>query len=132
MKVRVEAANAFYYPDVVVTYDTEDNDEYVKTRPVLIVEVTSPSTTVTDHREKLLAYRKLPSLREYVMVAQHEMKVEIYRLDSRGYWWFEAYGPDDSFTLDSVNMEIAVKDLYEGAVLRPWPAGLPEPTTNPE
>src|SRR6185369_14449569 len=102
-----------------------------KTRPSLIIEVTSPSTTVTDHREKLLAYRKIPSLREYVMITQHEMKVEIYRLDSRGYWWLETYGPEHSFKLESVDMEIAVKDLYEDVLLVPWPANLPEPPTNP-
>jgi Uma2 family endonuclease len=131
MKVWIEPAGVFYYPDVVVTCDPEDNGEYTKSRPSLIIEVTSPSTTVTDHREKLLAYRKLPSLREYVMMTQHEMKVEIYRLDSRGYWWLETYGPDHSFALESVNMEIAVKDLYEDVVLRPWPSGWPEPPTNP-
>jgi Uma2 family endonuclease len=131
MKVWIEAAAVFYYPDVLVTYDPEDNGEYAKTRPCLIIEVNSPSTTVTDHREKLLAYRKLPSLREYVMLAQHEMKVEIYRLDSRGDWWLETYGPEHSFELESVNMQIAVKDLYEDVVLRPWPAGWPEPPANP-
>jgi Uma2 family endonuclease len=132
MKVRVEAVNALYYPDVVVTCDPEDNGEYVKTRPCLIVEVTSPSTTVTDHREKLLAYRKLASLREYVMATQHEMKVEIYRLDPRGNWWLEPYSPDDSFKLESVDMEVAVKDLYEDVILRPWPHDWPEIPTNPE
>ena len=55
MKVWIEAAQAFYYPDVVVTCDPEDNGEYSKTRPCLIVEVTSPTTTVMDHREKLQA-----------------------------------------------------------------------------
>lgn len=65
------------------------------------------------------------------MITQHEMKVEIYRLDSRGYWWLETYGPEHSFKLESVDMEIAVKDLYEDVVLRPWPAGWPEPPTNP-
>lgn len=131
MKVWIEAASVFYYPDVLVTCDPTDNGEYAKLRPSLIIEVTSPSTTVTDHREKLLAYRKIPSLREYVMIAQHEMKVEIYRLDARGYWWLETYGPDHSFALESVNMEIAVKDLYEDVVLIPWPPNLPEPPTNP-
>lgn len=131
MKVRIEASGVFYYPDVLVTCDPEDIGDYAKTRPSLIIEVTSPSTTVTDHREKLLAYRKLPSLREYVMITQHEMKVEIYRLDSRGYWWLETYGPEHSFKLESVDMEIAVKDLYEDVVLRPWPPGWPEPPTNP-
>jgi len=131
MKVWIEAAGVFYYPDVLVTCDPEDNGEYAKTRPSLIVEVTSPSTTVTEHREKLLAYRKLPSLREYVMIAQHEMLVEIYRIDARGYWWFETYGPEHTFALESVSMEIAVRDLYEDVVLRPWPSGWPEPPTNP-
>jgi Uma2 family endonuclease len=131
MKVWIEAVQAFYYPDVVVTCDPEDNGEYSKKKPCLIVEVTSPTTTVMDHREKLQAYRKIPSLREYVMMAQHEMLVEIYRLDSRGHWWFETYGPEQSFALESVNLEIAVKDLYEGVVLRPWPTGIPEPPTNP-
>jgi Uma2 family endonuclease len=131
MKVWVETVSAFYYPDVVVTCDSEDNDEYFKSRPCLIVEVTSPTTTVTDHREKQQAYRKLRSLREYVMMAQHEMLVEIYRLDARGHWWFETYGPEQSFELESVGLEIAVKDIYEGVVLRPWPAGLPEPDANP-
>lgn len=131
MKVWIEAAGVFYYPDILVTCDPEDNGEYTKTRPSLIIEVTSPSTTVTDHREKLLSYRKIPSLREYVMMTQHEIKVEIYRLDSRGYWWLETDGPEHSFKLESVDMEIAVKDLYEDVVLRPWPADLPEPPTNP-
>ena len=131
MKVWIEAVTAFYYPDVLVTCDPEDNGEYAKSKPCLIVEVTSPSTTVMDHREKLQAHRKIPSLREYVMMAQHEMLVEIYRLDARGHWWFETYGPEHSFALESVNLEIAVKYLYEGVVLRPWPAGLPEPPTNP-
>jgi len=131
MKVRVEVTDVFYYPDVVVTCDPEDNGRYAKTRPSLIIEVTSPSTTVTDHREKLLAYQKLPSLREYVMIAQHEMRVEIYRRDPRGHWWLETYGPEHSFELESVSLTIAVKDVYEDVVLRPWPDDEPERDFNP-
>src|ERR1041384_6979391 len=95
MKVRVEAVNALYYPDVVVSRDPEDNGEYVR-------------------------------------ATQHEMKVEIYRLDPRGNWWLEPYSPDDSFKLESVDMEVAVKDLYEDVILRPWPHDWPEIPTNPE
>lgn len=57
----------------------------------------------------------------------YSMSVDEYR----GHWWFESYGPEQSFALESVNLEIAVKDLYEGVVLRPWPASIPEPPTNP-
>ena len=131
MKVRVESADVFYYPDVLVTCDPEDSDPYVKTRPSLIVEVTSPSTTATDHREKLLAYQKLVSLREYILIAQHEMRIEMYRRDALGHWWLETFGPEQSFEIESVNLGLAVKDLYEDVVLRPWPADEPEPPTNP-
>ena len=131
MKVRVESADVFYYPDVLVTCDPEDSDRYVKTHPSLIVEVTSRSTAATDHREKLLAYQKLASLREYILIAQHEMVIEMYRRDARGQWWLETFGPEQSFEIESVNFALPVKDLYEDVVLRPWPADEPEPPTNP-
>lgn len=129
MKVRIAATDAFYYPDVLVTCDPLDNEDYFKTRPCLIVEVTSPSTTVTDHREKLLAYQKLPSLREYVLIAQHEMRVELYRRDERGHWWLETFGPEHSMKLESLNLELRVRDLYEDVTLQPWPFAEPEPFT---
>jgi Uma2 family endonuclease len=74
VKVYIETLNFFYYPDVVVTCDPEDNDEYFVRRPVLVVEVASPSTFAIDRREKLMAYRKLPSLREYLLLSQDSIK----------------------------------------------------------
>jgi len=58
MKVRIEAVDFFYYPDVLVICDPEDSEEYFKTRPCLIIEVASPTTALIDKREKLLAYQK--------------------------------------------------------------------------
>jgi Uma2 family endonuclease len=113
MKLRIEAANAFYYPDVFVTCDPEDPENYFKTHPCLIIEVTSPTTAVIDRREKLLAYKKIASLREYVLISQEEMSVEFYRLDRGGHWWVETLGAEDALKLESVEMEIAVKEIYE-------------------
>ncbi|HEY7547170.1 MAG TPA: Uma2 family endonuclease [Blastocatellia bacterium] len=113
MKLRVEAANAFYYPDVFVTCDPKDTENYFKTRPCLIIEVTSPTTAVIDRREKLLAYKRIASLREYVLISQEEMSVEFYRLDRGGRWWVEPLGPEDNLKLESVDLEIAVKEIYE-------------------
>lgn len=59
VKVYVAAHNAFYYPDVVVTCDPQDDDNYVIKSPRLIVEVLSPSTEAIDRREKLFAYQKI-------------------------------------------------------------------------
>ncbi|PIV87973.1 MAG: Uma2 family endonuclease, partial [Hydrogenophilales bacterium CG17_big_fil_post_rev_8_21_14_2_50_63_12] len=47
------------------------------TRPCLLAEVLSPNTEATDRREKLTAYQRLPSLREYLLIAQDEMRVEL-------------------------------------------------------
>jgi Uma2 family endonuclease len=113
MKLRIEAANSFYYPDVFVTCDLEDTENYFKTRPCLIVEVTSPTTAVIDRREKLLAYKRITSLREYVLISQEEISVEFYRLDRGGHWWVETLGPEDMLKLESVDLEMQVKEIYE-------------------
>lgn len=65
MKVRVMAHDAFCYPDVLLTCDPDDRESLYKSAPCLIAEVLSPSTEVIDRREKLIAYRALPSLRDY-------------------------------------------------------------------
>jgi len=78
MKVIVDPL-VYYYPDVVVTCDPLGGDPYVRTQPHLILEVVSPSTERIDRHEKLFAYRRVPSLREYVLVLQDRMQVEVYR-----------------------------------------------------
>jgi Uma2 family endonuclease len=69
MKLRVEAANAFFYPDVMVTCSPQDaTDPLVKREPVLLVEVLSPSTGACDRGDKFAANRRLAALREYLLV----------------------------------------------------------------
>lgn len=113
MKVKIEAIDAFYYPDVLVACDPSDNAVYFRTNPVLIIEVTSPTTAVTDRREKLLAYQKIPGLREYVLIAQDEISVQVYRRAKNGRWWEETLGPDDVIELESVDLNMPVKEAYE-------------------
>ncbi|MER3494135.1 MAG: hypothetical protein C4323_18680 [Mastigocladus sp. ERB_26_2] len=117
MKVRIELANQnnniFYYPDVVVTSDSQDQDRYFLNYPCLIIEVLSPSTEVTDKREKLVNYQQLESLREYVLVSQDDMKIEVYRKDSQGNWLLEILGKDNELSLDSVGLSLTMTDIYE-------------------
>lgn len=86
MKVKVETSNCFYYPDIMVTCEPFNPKSVYKTAPVLICEVLSPSTAETDLREKLNAYRQLPSLREYLVIHQDEPLVERYTRTSTGKW----------------------------------------------
>jgi Uma2 family endonuclease len=113
LKVRVEATNSFYYPDVVVSCDPTDREEYFVARPCLIVEISSPSTEAIDRREKLVAYQRIDSLREYVLIAQDEVRAHVYRRDNMGDWWIETLAPDDELRLELVGLNIPLAELYE-------------------
>lgn len=114
VKLFVEALNTFYYPDLVVACDPEDNDDYFVRRPVLVVEIESPSTSTIDRREKLFAYRKLESLLEYLRLSQDSISAEVARRDENGDWWSQQLGPEDELRLESVDLTLPLASLYEG------------------
>ena len=116
-KVFIEALNFFYYPDIVVACDPEDDDDYFVKRPVLVVEVESPSTAAIDRREKLMAYRKVESLREYLRLSQDSIKAEIHRRDDEGTLWSEEVAADQELRLESVGLSVALPALYQGVEL---------------
>ena len=110
VKVRVAAANAYYYPDFVVTCAKDDRDDYVVASPALIVEVASPGTEAVDRREKRVNYGKLPSLAEYLTVAQDRRRVEVWRRGPEGLR-VEVY-ESGSFRLNSLDCEVSLDDIY--------------------
>ncbi len=113
MKVRIESMNAFYYPEVSVLKDSHDKNLYFKSDPCLIAEVISPITERIDRNEKLFNYRQIPSLQEYILVHQSEMKVEIYHKVYRNNWLLEVLTGDSVMKLQSVHLEITMAEIYE-------------------
>ena len=112
MKVKT-VENVFYYPDVLVSCEGNFNNPYYSESPVLIIEVTSPSTAQIDRREKLRAYQQMPNIHEYVLVDQEKIAVEIHRRQSDGRWityYFDRN--DEEFTLESVDLKILLTDVY--------------------
>jgi len=73
-KVRItqDAGRRFYYPDVQVVCDSNDQLSVYQDHPVLIIEVLSPSTRAYDLHEKLDAYLSIPSLQCYIVLEQHQ------------------------------------------------------------
>ncbi|MEA5529260.1 Uma2 family endonuclease [Dolichospermum sp. UHCC 0684] len=121
MKVKINLANdnktIFYYPDAIVSCDTEDQDRYFLNYPCLIIEVLSPSTETIDRREKLVNYRSLASLKEYVLISQNEIKVEVYRQDEKGNWTIQILiNRDDKLHLDSVGLILEMAEIYEDII----------------
>ena len=118
VRVRVANTNSYYYPDLLVTCargaQTVDLSAVTIDDPVLVIEVLSPNTEATDRREKLLAYRTLPSLSEYVMVSQDDARIEIHRRRGDIGWEKIEYAGLETIELASVGLQIGMRDVYDG------------------
>ncbi|MBI5331478.1 MAG: Uma2 family endonuclease [Betaproteobacteria bacterium] len=117
VQLHVARDQAYYYPDVMVTCSQERqaaNEATVVDDPVLVMEVLSPSTENIDRREKLAAYRRLPSVQEYVLVSQDRHFVEIYRRQGEIGWVYLAHEPGDTVAFTSLGIELPIAELYAG------------------
>lgn len=118
MKARIESLNRFYYPDVMVTCDSRDQETSTYKRfPTLIVEVLSDSTEAFDRGDKFADYQELDSLREYVLINTKRQRVECFRRNDEGLWVLQSYTPEQtSFRLNSIDFEGTLDALYEDVV----------------
>ncbi|MDQ3489786.1 MAG: Uma2 family endonuclease, partial [Acidobacteriota bacterium] len=112
IKVRV-TKTVYYYPDVLVSCEENPENPYFRNQPILIIEVTSPSTENIDRREKLLFYQQMPSVHEYVIVDQHRMNVEVHRRQPNGGWITYYFNERSEIVeLASVELSIPLPELY--------------------
>jgi Uma2 family endonuclease len=117
VKLHVARDSAYYYPDLMVTcagQATAANESLMVSTPTLVIEVLSPSTEAIDRREKLHAYRHLPSLHEYALISQDMQQVEIYRRQGDVGWLYITYEPGDTVEFASVGVALAIAELYAG------------------
>ena len=111
VKVNLEQADAFYYPDVMVSCEKSPNP-YYREQPSLIVEVLSTSTAKFDAGDKRRDYQSLPSLQEYVLVSQECMDVRVWRRGESG-WTVTIYTDGGVVPFNSVDLEIPIEQIYE-------------------
>ncbi len=117
LRVRVEAQGdvLYTYPDLSVACEAPElEDEHGDTllNPTALFEVLSDSTEGYDRGEKFARYRTIPSLREYVLVAQKKVQVEHFHRQDDGGWLLRVLGPGDHLALPSLGCEIAVDEIY--------------------
>jgi len=118
VRLRVEKTHAYYYPDLLVTCSRSgeqlDLNAMQVDDAVLVIEVLSTSTEATDRREKLIAYRTLGNLSEYVLISQEERRVEIHRRRGDIGWERIEYSGLETVHLASIDLDFALSDIYEG------------------
>lgn len=124
-KVGVSSHGPFHYPDVIVSCDPRDQRaRKVIYHPCLIVEVLSPSTEAFDRGQKFRHYRRIDTLKEYVLIEAEKMNVECYRLNENGKWELTSYSVEETTQdgtelkvhLTSINFLCPISLLYEDVV----------------
>jgi Uma2 family endonuclease len=114
-RVRVLATGLSTYPDVTVVcgkLEVDAEDPHAIVNPVLLVEVLSDSTEAADRGEKAAHYRRIPSLRELVLVSQRGPRIEVQRRSDAGHWELFEAGPGERAVLASVGCELEVDAVY--------------------
>jgi len=116
MRVKVSETGMYTYPDIVaVCGDPLFEDTSIDTllNPTLIVEVLSESTEKYDRGEKFAHYRRLDTLREYVLVSQNKMRIEHFRRDGEEWVLSEISDPGSVLHLPAIDCHIELAAIYE-------------------
>jgi Uma2 family endonuclease len=120
IRIRIPRKAKYYYSDCVVVcgelqYDPAAPPETTIQNPRLIVEVLSDSTEAFDRGDKFTDYREIESLREYILIAQHTPRVEVYVRLPDGMWRFQpAAGLEASAKLEELGIELPLAEVYAG------------------
>ena len=118
MKIQIPAYNYFVYPDAVVISEQPEfynNRQDIITNPLLIVEVLSPATQKYDRGGKFIAYRTLPSFKEYVIISQDKPLVtDLFRKDVHTWEDMDIEGMDQILHLRSIDCKLPLARIYKG------------------
>ena len=116
LRVQIDKDNHYTYPDVVVVYgDLEfaKNRMDTITNPIVIVEVLSDSTKDYDRGTKFTAYRKLATLRGYVLIDQDVVHIECFSKEEDGTWRLREYNDmEQILNFESIQTKVPIKEIY--------------------
>lgn len=115
LRVRVSDAGPFFYPDISITCEEPivDRDHCLR-NPVVLVEVLSPSTSLFDRGNKFTFYRRIPSLRHYILIDQEQCLVEHWGRQENGLWAqiAEYTSLSDRVTFADLNISLPLSEIY--------------------
>lgn len=122
MKILIRETNEGRYPDLVALCgerEFQDDRTDILLNPALIIEVLSHSTANYDRGEKFASYRRLSSLRQYLLVSQYELQAELYSRQSDHRWLVQYFDqPEDRISLESLGCELRLAEIYDKVEFR--------------
>ena len=117
VRLQVKEKNIYRYPDVAVCV-AGDGDTHNILSPILLIEVVSPSSEITDRSTKVREYCSLPTLQYYIIVSQDDCVVEMYSRNNNNEWLYNFYLQlTDTLHLPLWNIELPLQTIYNGVKL---------------
>ncbi|HZS48952.1 MAG TPA: Uma2 family endonuclease [Blastocatellia bacterium] len=129
MRINVLTAPPYRYSDGSVACEKIEIDEFHGVdrllNPILIMEILSPSTEAYDRGDKFTFYKSIPSLREYLLIAQHRPHITHYFKQSSDKWEYNEYNDlSDVVTLQSIECRLALSDVCKDVEFKAQLPGL--------
>jgi Uma2 family endonuclease len=117
IRVKVRSAVSYRYPDVTVICGeiifAEGRQDTIL-NPTVLLEVLSPSTALMDRNDKLAEYIQIPSLQEFVLISQHEPKIERFLRQESGEWLYkQVIGLEEQIELPSIGSVLELAKVYQ-------------------
>ncbi len=116
LRIKIPQTILYTYPDASVVCDQPQFDDHQKDtvlNPTVLVEVLSDSTASYDRGKKFEHYRRLNSLKQYLLVEQDHPHVDLYTKQSDGSWALtDASGLDTTIQLSSIECQLPLAEVY--------------------
>jgi len=107
----------YTYPDIMVVgspLEFVENRRDTITNPIIIAEVLSNSTEKYDRGEKFKRYRTIPSFKEYLLISQNAIQVEVFTKNDENKWLLSEYeGADSILRLNELQFQISLSEIYD-------------------
>jgi Uma2 family endonuclease len=117
-RVHVSRTGLYTYPDLLIVCgppELDPADDHSIINPVAIVEVLSPSTEKYDRGAKFRNYQQIPSLMEYILVAQDEAVIERFVRQTDGSWGLISFvGLETTLAFTTIPVQIGLREIYAG------------------
>lgn len=114
IKVMPVFKEQYFYPDVTIARAKEQDEEsYLATNPVLIVEVLSESNRTYDIIDKFIHYRKIESLQYYLLIEPQLILITLIEKQPNGEWHTTVYNKlEDEIMLTQLKASFTLAEIY--------------------
>ena len=118
LRIQIPSNSLYTYPDVVIVCEEPkfaDKEFDTILNPSVIVEILSTSTASYDRGDKFALYRKISSLKEYILVDSTSINFTSHVKNDDGTWTlYETQNLGDQFSIVTIDFKVSLSEVYAG------------------